>query len=468
MDNDKLLYCTLPLDNSSVASNETRSADDIAVEKVERILYGILMPILSGLGIIGNILNLVVLTRPNLMKIITYTYFRAMAISDLLTMIMVIPFVAELSGAAFPGYTGNLFHAHVLLPCLNALVGSSVLCIVAVTFERWLSICHPMHAKNIQSPLRAKIIIAAGWVISFALYLPYCFRKSVQICHHPLHGGTGYVIVEDEAFTHSRGYVVYGWVRETVLRLLPMAILAVLNLRIVLALRKVQSRRRKLKGSTIGAGSKKRKESERAISINEANETNRQSISSTPAAKAEFKRLQEERRLVLLLIGIVVMFFVCVTPAAILLIIPVRDEDFGFGLKLFRAFANLLELTNYALNFYVYVGCSSDFRTTFANVFCSPWTKRMYNNGDMFERSVMMSKAPLTTAGDRSRKSTIDMTGPMDHPDNNNVNRLRRPSVDTNHANHHTGYEKVITITTANTDGQHERQELLKVEEVCV
>lgn len=69
-------------------SNETRSPDDEAVEKVEKILYGILMPVLSALGITGNILNLVVLTRPNLMKIITYTYFRAMAISDLLTVMV--------------------------------------------------------------------------------------------------------------------------------------------------------------------------------------------------------------------------------------------------------------------------------------------------------------------------------------------------------------------------------------------
>lgn len=228
---------------------EIMSSDDIAVEKVEHILYGMLMPVLSALGIIGNILNLVVLTRPNLMKIITYTYFRAMACSDLLTMLMVIPFVSELSGAKFESYIGLLFHAHFVLPCLNALVGSSVLCIVAVTFERWLSICHPLQAKNIQSPLRAKIIIATGWVISFSLYLPYCFRKYVTGCVVSLSGEIEYSIVENMAFTHSKGYEIYGWIREAILRLIPMFLLAVLNFQIVFGLRKVQSRRRKLKGN---------------------------------------------------------------------------------------------------------------------------------------------------------------------------------------------------------------------------
>jgi hypothetical protein len=213
---DSLRYnqCALP----QALLNESRSVDDVAVEKVESILYGVLMPVLSALGITGNILNLVVLTRPNLMKIITYTYFRAMAISDLLTMLMVIPFVLELVGTKFTSYFGVLFHAHFVLPCLNALVGSSVLAIVAVTFERYLSICHPIQAKNIQSPLRAKLIITTAWVISFALYLPYCFRKYVSVCWDPVARETVYAIAENEAYTHSAGYSVYGWIRESILR----------------------------------------------------------------------------------------------------------------------------------------------------------------------------------------------------------------------------------------------------------
>lgn len=161
---------------------------------------------------------------------------------------MVIPFVAELSGAGLTSYGGYLFHAHFVLPCLNALVGCSVMSIVAVTFERWLSICHPLQAKNIQSPLRAKTIIAGGWMISFSLYLPYCFRKYVMICTDPITENVAYFVMDNVAFSQSRGYFIYGWIRETILRLLPMFLLAVLNLRIVFGLRKVQSRRRKLKG----------------------------------------------------------------------------------------------------------------------------------------------------------------------------------------------------------------------------
>lgn len=302
----------------------------------------------------------------------------------------------------------TIFQAHVVLPGLNALVGSSVLAIVAVTFERWLSICHPIQAKNIQSPLRAKLIITAAWIISFALFLPYCFRKHVTVCWDPTSSTFLHKTEEHIAYTHSTGFTVYVWIRESVLRLLPMVLLAVLNIRIVFALRQLQSRRRKLKGGgsavsqsgvSVSKQQRRKKSTERSLS---RGSSLRQSMHSSPAQKAERRRLQEERRLVLLLIGIVVMFLVCVTPSAILLILPIPDSEFTFGLKLFRAVANLLELTNYALNFYVYVGCSSDFRLTFVSVFCQRCQRKKAHTQENGNRSF----SPLATMGTRIQENS--------------------------------------------------------------
>ena len=413
----------------STSNSTNLTADDIALEHIENFLYGILMPILSFLGIIGNILNLVVLTRPNLMKIVTYTYFRAMAIADLGTMITVLIFVFELTGGKAKSYLGSLFQAHVTLALLNAFVGSSVLTIVAVTFERWLSICHPLQAKNIQSPLRAKIIIACAWIVSFVLYLPYSFRKYVSECWNPLTEQSEYNILEDKDFTHSPAFNVYGWVRETLLRMIPMVLLVALNIRIVFALRTVQSRRRRLRGGVhnttpknqlkVSNHSAGRRTSEASAGGITRTSSTRHSEKQTPAQKLEYRRLQEERRLVLLLIGIVVMFIICVTPAAILLCIPGADEDFTFGLKLFRAVANVLELTNYSLNFYVYVGCSSEFRMTFVSVFCRHCTNGKRNgfvtNGDRGS-----SVPPTKLAVERSRRNTMEM--------NNGSNYLHSPN----------------------------------------
>ncbi|GAV02032.1 hypothetical protein RvY_12645 [Ramazzottius varieornatus] len=435
-----VLLCT----SSNSSTNLT--ADDIALEHIEHFLYGIVMPTLSFLGIIGNILNLVVLTRPNLMKIVTYTYFRAMAIADLGTMITVLIFVFELTGMKATTYLGSLFQAHVTLALLNAFVGSSVLTIVAVTFERWLSICHPLQAKNIQSPLRAKIIIACAWITSFILYLPYSFRKYVSECWDSVANEPVYSVVEDKHFTHSPGFEAYGWIREFILRIIPMVVLVALNIRIVFALRTVQSRRRRLRGGvnnttpkqkpTVSNHSAARRCSEVSAGGITRGSSMRTSEKQTPAQKLEYRRLQEERRLVLLLIGIVVMFIICVTPAAILLCIPGADEDFTFGLKLFRAVANVLELTNYSLNFYVYVGCSSEFRMTFVSVFCryctGGKTTGMLMNGERASSVAPSAK----TAVNRARANTMEMNNGLNYLHSGNTTPLLPVKKDSQQALH--------------------------------
>ena len=83
--------------------------------------------------------------------------------------------------------------------------------------------------------------------------------------------------------------------------------------------------------------------------------------------------------------GIAVMFFVCNIPAAINLLFinevvkkrqdyqvwvksKIKTKNFS-SLKIFRAAANLLEITNHAAQFYIFCVCSSDYRVTFMQKF---------------------------------------------------------------------------------------------------
>ena len=105
-----------------------------------------------------------------------------------------------------------------------------------------------------------------------------------------------------------------------------------LNIRIVVALRQVHHRRRKLKGATVTVRRESTMTGDRrpqprkksapssdggssvttdARSALARSNSLRHSVRGTPAQKAEFRRLQEERRLVLLLIGIVRDLFSC-------------------------------------------------------------------------------------------------------------------------------------------------------------
>lgn len=45
----------------------------------------------------------------------------------------------------------------------------------------------------------------------------------------------------------------------------------------------------------------------------------------------------------------------------------------SFSYQVFRASANLLELTNYSLTFYIYILFSEDFRATLLRIIRWPW-----------------------------------------------------------------------------------------------
>jgi hypothetical protein len=60
--------------NESVTTNNT-DGSGVTIEDVKFVTYGILWPAVCALGIIGNVLNLIVLNQPN-MKGTAYIYMR--------------------------------------------------------------------------------------------------------------------------------------------------------------------------------------------------------------------------------------------------------------------------------------------------------------------------------------------------------------------------------------------------------
>lgn len=67
--------------------------------------------------------------------------------------------------------------------------------------------------------------------------------------------------------------------------------------------------------------------------------------------------------------GIVAMFFVCNIPAAINLLFINETVKKRVDYQIFRAIANLLEITNHAAQFYIFCVCSTDYRATFLQKF---------------------------------------------------------------------------------------------------
>ncbi|XP_055951159.1 probable G-protein coupled receptor AH9.1 isoform X2 [Argiope bruennichi] len=323
--NISVLNLSTPEDHLQQASNEQ-------VERLKFIAYGIISSVIIALGILGNTINLVVLTRPNL-KGVTFVYLTWLAISDLMSLVVSLSSMFRLHGMQPRTYLAAVYYSHVEMPLVNAFMASSVFLVVALTVDRYFSVCLPTRFKEVHNSQRARRSIAAAYICAFLLYIPVCFQKK------PIPVTTGnrteYIACDNLAVVGHTAFKIYLMVKEVLVRLGPVVLLAILNTTIIVTFRKTLKKRRDMLGMS----------------------------SSGPVPS--HKKYREEQRLIILLAGIVILFFISMTPAAVLTILNSDDKEFHFGFQLFRAFANTLELANYAMNFYVYCMCSSEIRRTF-------------------------------------------------------------------------------------------------------
>lgn len=326
--------------DSSVILDSFKELDSRSTETVERlkfIAYGVVSSVIIALGILGNVINLVVLTRPNL-KGVTFVYLSWLAISDLMSLVISLTSMFRLHGMQPRTYTAAFYYAHVEMPLVNAFMASSVFLVVALTVDRYFSVCLPTRFKEIHNTSRAKRSIIAAYIAAFLLYIPVCFQKKpVSI---PFTKKAQFIACDNLPVVSNTFFKVYLLIKEIIVRLGPVVLLAVLNTTIIVTFRKTL---------------KKRREMLNMPTMNPGN----------PPQRETNKKYREEQRLIILLAGIVLLFFITMTPAAILTLLNSDDKEFNFGFQLFRAIANVLELANYAMNFYVYCMCSSEIRRTF-------------------------------------------------------------------------------------------------------
>ncbi|XP_072394185.1 probable G-protein coupled receptor B0563.6 [Diabrotica undecimpunctata] len=309
--------------------------EDPRIEVLRRYSYAFALPSICFLGIVGNIFNLIVLTRRN-MRGPAYIYMRAYSLAALLGLICVLPFawrvlVHKEQGnwdQAIPAY----YFAHLELFLGNGSLGVGVMMLLALTLERYVSVCHPGHARPILgSPIRVVVIIP---LITTALYIPILFRNKVKTCQLLPENIIIYQRVEDTKYLNNPMFSVYKVVLELIFKVIPVILLAGLNLKILIVYRNSCDKRRKM------------------------------TLSRKTSGEEDPKKFAEERRLILLLGSTSILFLVCVTPMVLLNVTLSYANLVKFSYQIFRAIANLLEITNYSLTFYIYCSFSEDFRNT--------------------------------------------------------------------------------------------------------
>ena len=413
------------LHNNKMGDTEEDESDPNfrLVQNIKWVAYSLVAYVIVAIGIMGNLLSLVVLTRPNL-KGVMYVYLLGLAISNLFVLITAVPALFDISSGIGGGHYSTAFYqAHLKLPLINSFMASSVYIIIFMTVNRYISIYKPTDFKRLHTLKNAGLSISLSFLLGVIFHIPLCFQnKVVKDCGNYTNNSSesqsdcskkvsNCAWRSEENFFISETYIFRAYLvtSEIFLRVGPIIILAILNILIIHKFMKIAKKRQSLKercnkpehstpnlSSATSSPMPSRNTSSTTQSSTTSNTVNshlvvptypRRTSSPTPLMITSYtpdvtpahrrskvrknKVLQnsEQRMLVLVLISIIVLFVCCTTPAAVLSVLFSVKFDQHLGFQIFRACANNLELLNFALNFYIYCLCSAEIRRAFVLLF---------------------------------------------------------------------------------------------------
>ncbi|PVD37352.1 hypothetical protein C0Q70_04351 [Pomacea canaliculata] len=288
----------------------------------------VIYPIICVLGLSGNILCIIVMTRKQ-MSSSTNVYLLSLAISDVVKLVSDLLYFLVVLLVHVDSPSGNKAYGF-LYPYAHYIFNSS-LCVsawltVSVAFERYIYVCHPTKVKAFCSIPRARTISFAVFISMSVIAIPYAMRyRTVE--NFSNHTGQLTFSLEVTKLWEDRLFAdIYTWVQNLLRSIIPLVILIILNVCIIYGIR-----------------------------------------------RCRFGQSKSGRRyrITIMLVFVILIFLVCITPDAIM------STCFGLGYyeeaylqRGIREITDLLLLVNSATNFVLYCIFNTIFWKNFVFLFC--------------------------------------------------------------------------------------------------
>ncbi|XP_035698484.1 gastrin/cholecystokinin type B receptor-like [Branchiostoma floridae] len=190
------------------------------------------------LGTVGNVLVIFSVARFRRLRSTTNYLLGNLATADLLIVALCVPVKAAEFFLPSWQLGGFLCKATALLQFLSVIC--SVLTLTCISIERYFAIIYPMQIRSVFTVSRARLLIAAIWVVSFLFASPALVSQTLV----EYDWGTGEIIYHCQQVwptdTHRQLYSIYGLL---LLFVLPMATMGLSYGRII---REILRRRRKV------------------------------------------------------------------------------------------------------------------------------------------------------------------------------------------------------------------------------
>ena len=327
--------------------------------------FEVVLLCLCVIGVSGNILNLIVLTRrrfcSSLNKLESSANYGlvALAISDLCFCLVVLPHVFLSGQESLSIQPAKLFYRIFGVATINVFLMTSTWVIIIIAINRCIVVVYPLKAKYIVSRYSTVIAISIVYMLAVVLTLPYYLKTSVRKCKTPT-GVTNHEYYEyfDEVTTNAmRVYI--RWIWPIIADFIPLLILVFCNIRLVYEIKKSSS--------------------DKAI----CRRSSQKSVQSNSS------------KVTVTLVSIIVMYLCLVTPCEIMKYINPYQSWGQIGYIIANA-TNALQTANFAFNFVVYCVVNSTFRQTLKDLIrpsCSNSSNssiKSTNHSELKERQMLI------------------------------------------------------------------------------
>jgi len=204
-------------------------------------------------GLVGNVAVCAVIIRNSSMHTATNCYLFSLAVSDLTVLLFGLPNELSVYWQQYPWILGETVCK--LRAFITEMTNyASVLTIVAFSLERYLAICHPLHAYTMSGMERAGRIIAMIWLVAMISALPFAIYTGIIYAYIDYPSG-GRHLIPESAFcamldeNRPSEWPLYE-MSTFIFFIVPMVMLCLLYLRIGIRIRRTSLGR----GNTFQAG----------------------------------------------------------------------------------------------------------------------------------------------------------------------------------------------------------------------
>ncbi|CAG5132564.1 unnamed protein product [Candidula unifasciata] len=319
---------------TAVISNSTK----LDLSELNFYLNGLTTVIVITLGVIGNTMAMLVLTRRT-MRTSTNIFLTALAIWDtvvLLICLLLISLIELVKSFKDLAFAYIVVYAY---PIGLAAQTATVWLTVSFTVERYIAVCHPLRAASMCTIFRARLVVLTISGISILYNVPRWFEYDIASCAEANNPQCLYpdkTWLANDSIYHK---IYFGWLYFLVMCFIPLCSLAILNAFLIVAVRRSKQQRKDM-------------------NVQQSRENN----------------------VTIMLVSVVMVFIICQVPALIYNMaysIDMLKISNASGWVVLSNIRNFLVTLNSAVNFILYCALGQKFRRTFMRTFCPCLIRRL-------------------------------------------------------------------------------------------